>query len=458
MDKTMKYDIINLMKNLKESSNSKSLKDVFYLNSIDYTETINGISFPAKKDIFIVAEEKFGITSYKFYDENEQLLAVDLGNGQGIMATGDFFKGRDLDFTKDILDDITNFSPKVSLNEINLQLEEYAKALGISKDKILSAVNIDLDNELDMSPEIKNDRLESVTEKDKIKLDDKETDNNTLKENNKTALEHISTKEEVDVDKTVTGKETLAKILKVPSGCKLVSVYSENVADNHNTAEFSFLIKYPDGTLKEAEMLKQVEGNLPDKEISSINRDGSEVTQKHVNSMFSIESTSDSQDMLTITRGSHGTLDLDYTIIDPTDNNRGLSIPLETDHIQPITSEVRNEMNYTKDDRNITDNLNEGKQAQEDCEKADCDQELTLDDFDGDPDTGHHHIDEQDPQLDIYVNKILENGIVNDNYYYKEVKEAFIEATQKHPDWSLDKVKEWVEYDLEVSAPIQERY
>ena len=80
MEKEMQYDIIKLMNNLKENHNSKELQDIFYLDSIDYTETINGQSCTFQKDIFMIVEEKDGIKTYKFYDENENLLAIDLGN------------------------------------------------------------------------------------------------------------------------------------------------------------------------------------------------------------------------------------------------------------------------------------------------------------------------------------------------------------------------------------------
>lgn len=446
MENKIQYDIIKLMNNLKEVHSSKSLQDVFYLDSINYEETHNGQSYIAQKDIFMLVEEKDGIKSYKFYDEKQHLIAVDLGNGQGIMATSNFFKERDLEFTKSTLASISNLDPKISLKEIDEQLEEYSKTLGISKDKILSASSIDLDKEI--SEKTKKEDLKLEDKKDKIDLEDKSTN---VKENNENTLNHISAKEEVDVDETVTGKETLAKILGIPAGCKLIAVYSENIVDNHNTAEFSFIIKRPDGTLESADMLNQVEGNLPDKSISAINRDGSEVIQKQVNSMFSIDSTSNTHDMLTITRGPYGTLDLDYTLIDPTDNNRGRSIPLETEHIQPITKEVRDEMNYTKDDRYTTRALDEKEETQKSCKEYNCNQELTLDDVDGDPNTGHHL------SINSVIDELMKVDEISNTYNRTDIKNFCIQLSQEKHDISIDELKDIISKKAELEHELYPR-
>ena len=444
MEDKIQYDIIKLMESLKEHHSNNSLKDIVFLGSIDYQENIDGVSYDAKKDIFMIIEEKDGVTSFHYYDEKQKAIAIDFeDDGRDIMAIGDFFKERDVDFTKSILDDISNLDIEnsISLNEIESNLEKYAKSLGVSKEQILSAATIDL-----------NKVPEKKFKKDKIHLDNSE-DKEISKEENKNALDHISTKSEVDLDEKVTGKQTLGQILGVPAGGKLIALYSEHIANNENTAEFSFLLQKTDGTLEPADMLDQVDGNQPDKKIASVNRDGSEIKNQQVNSLFSIDSTGDTHDMLSIRRGNMGILELSYVQMDPTDNTQGMSIPLETDNIQPITSQVRNEMNTTKGIYNVSENLDEYNVHQD----IGCDN-ITLEEIDGDPNTGHQHLEENDSIIDSYINEIMENHIIDDNYYPKEVKETFLETAKKHPDLPLDEIKRLVEYDLEMSAPIQERY
>ena len=448
-------DLIKMMDKLRlyretEITNNPILKDTVKVNDVIYIGTINwkdtdtyGMEYESTKDIMMLIEDTDGTLLYKFYDENNNLLAVDRGDGI-LLPELEFTNTDNLSF----LSDISNLDKNgISLEQTREELlEEYAKILGIDNKDISSIGIADLEQKLDS----KNEK-----DKDKITLDkDKDSqDEEFFQEQNENTLKSISTKSEVDLSKRVTDTMTLGDLLGISSGGKLISIYSENIENNQNSTEFSFIIQKPDGSLESADMLSQFGGVRPDENILASNRDGSHLQAEQVNSMYSIDSTANTHDMLAIKRGSMGILELSYVQMDKTDYNQGMSIPIETDHMYPVTHEVQYEMDLHRGDDNITNKLDEFEEHQ----KAGCN-DITLEEADGKDNTGHEHIENNQEMLDSYIDKIMENDTVDYNYSKDEVKEQFIKIAKENPDWDLEKVQEYVETDLERAAPIQERY
>ena len=63
----------------------------------------------------------------------------------------------------------------------------------------------------------------------------------------------IQTKQETLLDKKIDDKHTLAEVLGVPSGSKLIVVDSSQIIDNENTTRFSCIIQTPDRKLHNAD-------------------------------------------------------------------------------------------------------------------------------------------------------------------------------------------------------------
>lgn len=412
----------------------------YIFGTIDLQE-VNEQSISSKKDIFMIIEEKDGEVAYRYYDEKQDLIGITNSNGQ-TMLEGNFSKELqlDVDSSARLMGAISQLKEgeketQLSLSEVEAELEEYAKALGISKEQLLSAVTMDLDQDIGIA-----DKDREAPKEDKLDLEQpKEEDLAEEKvKQNQDALEHISAKSEVDLDKKVTGKQTLGQILGVPAGGKLIAVYSEHIANNKNTAEFSFLLQKPDGSLELADMLGQVNGNRPNKDIASVNYDGSEIKDEQVNSLYSIDSTSDTHDMLSIKRGSLGVLELSYVQMDPTDNTQGMSIPLETNSIRPVTSEVRNEMNHTQGSHNIADNLDE----YETHKNVGC-KKVTLEEANGEKD-GHHHLIDGTPEFEQFLDEIMAIDEIAEVYNRNDVKKMYFEMTKDDPNISFDELTDQI--------------
>lgn len=230
-----------------------------------------------------------GSVVQKFYDGDKNFIA-------GIDKDGKIypsmeFANEDLSF----LGQLENISNGPSLNELDEKLEILSKELGIPKEDVLSMSETDLDKAV-------GEEGDSV-----LSLDN---DDEEHKEQNKNALDNISSKQETDLNNKVDDKHTLADILGVPSGSKLIAVYSTAIQGNTNTTRFSFIIQNPDGTLQPADMLDQVGGKDSDKKIHETNRDGSEVEEVNVQSSYAIKSPVVPNAILTARVGSMGYIEL----------------------------------------------------------------------------------------------------------------------------------------------------
>lgn len=243
------------------------------------------------KDIFVITDEMpDGSVVQKFYDDEETFIAGIDKDGK-IYPSAEF-ANEDLSF----LGQLENISNGPSLNELDEKLEMLSRELGISKEDVLSMSETDLDKTI-------GEKGDSV-----LSLDD--NDDEEQKTLNANALDNISSKQETDLNNKVDDRHTLADILGVPAGSKLIAVYSTAIVGNKNTTRFSFIIQNPDGTLEPADMLDQVGGKDSDKKIHETNRDGSEVEEVNVQSSYAIKSPIVPNAILTARVGSMGYIEL----------------------------------------------------------------------------------------------------------------------------------------------------
>lgn len=234
------------------------------------------------------------------------------------------------------------------------------------------------------------------------------------------------------------------EILGVNQGAKLLAVYSNAIQNNNNTTRFSFIIKNPDGTLENAEMLNQSGGKDSDKNIYEVNRDGSEVNQKNVQSSYTIKSPLIENAIITARVGKMGYIEIGYGQIDPTSHKDALTQELETEHTYYTTYQVREEFSQKKGINNIKEDLKEAREH----EKYGC-EDLTLEEADGDENTGHKHIENNDNILQEIKN-YDEN--IEEIFTDEEIKERYERKLKDNPEKSLDEIIEDTKKDLSEDA------
>ena len=173
-----------------------------------------------------------------------------------------------------------------------------------NKDMLEKLQSIDKDGILNLN-KIEQERIEEVAKESGIiaKELEKMSEIDSKKE-----IEKISTKSEIDTNRKVTDKETMASILNVQDkGYKKIAIiYSDKMQDNGNTTRFSFVGIKEDGTDEKIDTIEQAYGRNPSKEINSVNRDGSKVEQEQVNSIYRIKGKKETQ--IAVDIGAMGTI------------------------------------------------------------------------------------------------------------------------------------------------------
>ena len=430
----MDKDIYTIMKELLEEKKTIFTKDVRFMGTITSSEEFSTGQVDTTYDIFMMIDEMpDGSVVQKFYDRDKNFIGAI--NKDGKIYPSMEFEQEDLSFLGQ-LEDLSK-NQGVSLEELDTNLERVSDSLGISREEILSMSEVDLEQKIREKEENGN----------KLALNkDTELSEEQKKQNEKVLDSISSKKEESNLDKKIDDKHTMGDILGVEAGCKLIVVYTDSIANSQSTSNstrFSFIIKKPDGTLEQADMLEQTGGKDSDKIIYETNRDGSNVEVNNVNSSYKI--TSDAAKSI-IPGGASlsakieddGHIRMIFSLDDRTHNQEGFGQPLETDRTYFTTREVREEFSQKHGINNVPDNLRE---AREHLEHG-CDN-LTLDKVDGNPNSGHEEIILEIKEFDPSIPDIFTD---------REIEERLNKLLKDNPNLTFDEVIEKTERDLAEDA------
>ncbi len=313
-----------------------------------------------------------------------------------------------------------------------------------NKDMLEKLQSIDKDGILNLN-KIEQERIEEVAKESGIiaKELEKMSEIDSKKE-----IEKISTKSEIDTNRKVTDKETMASILNVQDkGYKKIAIiYSDKMQDNGNTTRFSFVGIKEDGTAEKIDTIEQAYGRNPSKEINSVNRDGSKVEQEQVNSIYRIKGKKETQ--IAVDIGAMGTIEPSLVRTPAQDNEEAISIPIETHNVRPTTRETRELMNEQRNPR-VKEEIQRAKAHQE----LRCD-DISLKDIDDNPNNNtHEHIEISEEYLDKCATKILENDEVSSIYNRNDVINRLKENIEKSgEDIQTEELLEQVENQMEEEA------
>ena len=424
------YETMQKIYNQKSNDYSNT-NDVKFIGTMIYNEETPTGRVPTIHDIFVMTfRDKSGNITETFFSDTGKCIG---GRGKdGKIYPSAEFAEADLSFLGQ-LERLSN-NQGITFDELDKDLEKLAKELGISKYDIKDMPKIELDQKIG--------EMNKEQEQDKISL--QEEDNGFSQEQvkqNEDALDRIDSKEEIDMNKLIDDRHSLADVLDVQAGSKLIAVYSDKIVNNTNSTRFSFVIQKPDGTLAPADMLEQTGGTDSDKTVYETNRDGSNISKVNVKSSFKINSPLIKNGILNIRYGSMGYVEVNYGEMDPTDHKYAFTQKLETDRDYYTTKEVRDEFAGREDGvHNIEENLDEIKMH----EKAGCN-DLTLEEADGHMETGNFH-DSAIVEIKAYDPNIEE--IFTD----REIEERLHSMMENHPDESFDKVLNDTARDLSEDA------
>lgn len=417
---------------MDKNKDNMKVADVKYLGTIDY----NG----DKKQIFLLEEQvekEDGetINIERYYTEDGEFLG---GNNNADQYDYIILDEKHLN-EKELLEDLEELdkSGELDLNKLeDERLDEIALTLGIDKEHIKAMSEIDADELI------------------KLKEEEKETEDKTNRNNDKTnketiskkQMDKVSTKTEISTSQKVTDKMTMAELLHVTDKGykKFAIVYSDNFKDSGNTTRFSIVGIKEDGSAEKIDTLEQGYGKTPTKNIHSVNRDGSKIEEEQVDSIFKIKGRKEEQVGVKI--GTMGTIEASLIRTPVQDNQKAVSIPIETHSVKPTTREIRELANRQKNEsKEIVENVEEHEEAG--CEK------VHPEDIDDNPNNDTHiHLHEE--EIDELARKILEqNDEIADLYNREDVKVKIQkELKANNKDMNIEKLQENVEKQMKENA------
>ena len=315
-----KQKLINTMRQLRNSEINKNKKenkllnalDVKYLGKVDLNGDQQEIS---KEDIYLIIDQ--------LQNKEGDIIQVErYYNGKGEFLGGN---------NKSDKFDYILLNEKLSNNiDLKIKLQQLDKK-GLLQLKDVEREELSI---ISRELEIEEEKIEKIAEIDTSKTVE---DRKKRKEDN--IIDDKGVKTYIDANEKVTTRETIASLLKVQNKgySKIAIVYSNESQESDNTTRYSFVGIKPDGTVEKINSLKQRYGKNPTKSVVSINRDGTEVKEKQVQSIYQIEGEDENQ--LGVRIGTTGTIEASLIRTPRQENQEAISIPIETTSVLNRTTE-----------------------------------------------------------------------------------------------------------------------
>ena len=282
---------------IKNSENGENIdiEDVIYCGQLDF-EVDGEIK---KKDVFLMKKNVDGSIKWEYYADGD-MIAVDYN--EMIIPTMDYQKVNFKPLIK-------NEDKQVSLNELEIEkMSHMAKALGIEEKQIDACAEID---------------------------------NSKLTEEN--LLRSLNVKSEFNPNNKINGSESFDNLIPGTSKfSKIAVVYSNNSNDR-----FKMVGITADGKVEEIPALTQTEGVNPAEKIVSADRYGENIKEQSAQAMFKIKGRAN--EGFSINIGSMGGVEVNY--VRRSTDDEYISIPVEATHTRYVKSEMKRQMDKTKNTR-----------------------------------------------------------------------------------------------------------
>ncbi len=257
----------------------------------------------ATKNVYIVeiatqkqletADKSERNTTYEIYDKNSGKIAdIDI-NGKIHFVPEFIEKLRQID--KDYLE-------QLNLDDLDFELPEEldSQDIKLSKKELLKERTKEKTNK---------DNEEKDEEQEK---EEKDLENETEEEKKQKTAEALNIDEEeiksistIDPNQKITDKYTLRDIIPEIASSKMLTVaYTKE-------GNFTILNVKADGTREKIDSLDSIEGVATNKNVISINEDGSKVEEKQVKGLMRINARN-REDGLAISIGDYGMMNIDY--------------------------------------------------------------------------------------------------------------------------------------------------
>lgn len=310
---------------LQELPEKNKIDGITYYTDITLVNPIDGKDGLADQNIYavrVVNEKEKNL--YKLYNNSIEIAEID-ENGK-IIFSNEYIEW---------------------LEQIDKRFSEIAK--NANEKEVL-----DLNNELteedkeykeDEIKELESEENEEITEhqKEQEEPENKEQEMQQLAQATGNEVGNIKSYSKIKPTQYLTDKDTFEEIANVKG--QYSDIYIVNANENMGkNCKFAFVGKNQDGEFEYIEGLETKGTTTTDRQIYSINRDGSKVEEKQVTEMFT---TSDPNKMFSAKIGNYGIIEVDYLRKSPTEN-KFVGSQVETQTERPTTAEVKQFMNEAR--------------------------------------------------------------------------------------------------------------
>ena len=216
---------------------------------------------------------------------------------------------------------------------------------------------LELDDATFELPEVKEHDRElsrkQLEEKEKQKLSEKKQERDWDKEEKEACeeagiedIDKLRALAIIDPHKKITGNQTLAQIVPELAKYEEIQISCEK-GDNLSDGRFTVIGKKPDGTKEITDAFEQAEGVNTGRNVTSINRDGTEVEDKEVKGLLTIPGRP--EEGLSISVGQYNQADISF-VQNMNDRENRQSIPIESEgrYDGYVYQRVREEGNTTE--------------------------------------------------------------------------------------------------------------
>lgn len=289
------------------------------------------------------SEEKY--TTYELYDKNNKKIADVDGKGK-------------IHFSQEFIENLkqidSNYVEQLNLDDLDFELPEKLseKDLQLTKEELSEEQERDIGSKKEEQKDKKEDKENEDKEKEKEKEEEKEADKETEEEKkqktaealgiDETEIKSIST---IDLNQKVTDKYTLRDMIPEAKECDMLTIaYTKD-------GNFTLLGAKRDGTRENLKSVESIEGASTNKNVISINEDGSRVEEKQVKGLMRINARN-RDDGLSISIGDYGMMNIDYVnnVMDK-ENRRATPIRTKEAENQRVVNErVRENAGDSKDE------------------------------------------------------------------------------------------------------------
>lgn len=326
----------------QKRENTIYYKDFKFEGSNLAVKSVYIVEISNEKQEKTVDNSEKSFSTYEIYDKNSNRIAT-------VDSTGKI--QFEYEFLEKIRQIDSNYIDQLELDDLNFELPE-----NLSKDDIkLSRDELSEERTKSARNKKEEDKTKDKEDSEKETKDKEETEELKKQKTaealgiDETEIKSIST---LDLEQKVTDKYSLRDMIPEASMCsKLTVAYTKD-------GNFTLLGTKKDGTREKLNSIESVEGATTNKNIISINEDGSKVEEKQVKGLMRINARN-RDDGISVSIGDYGMMNIDYVnnVMDK-ENRRSTPIRTKEAENQRIANErVRENAGDKKDEMKKEGNI-----------------------------------------------------------------------------------------------------